>query len=61
MFLDFQAKIELLSETSKEKIAFVDQIFALVKKEGKSMEEFAFAHDTTRVLQSCLQSGIENS
>merc|ERR1711973_216913 len=35
------------AETSKEKIAFVDQIFALVKKEGKSMEEFAFAHDTT--------------
>jgi len=28
-----------------------------VKEEGKVLTDFAFAHDTTRVLQACIQHG----
>lgn len=45
------------AETTEAKEAFVVKIFEAVKTGEKNMTEFAFAHDTTRVLQSCLQHG----
>jgi len=45
------------AENAEDREKNVDQIFERVKKDGKSLSDFAFAHDTTRVLQSCLQHG----
>jgi len=47
------------SENEKEKETNVNKILSKVKDEEKSLVDFAFAHDTTRVLQSCLQHGTK--
>merc|ERR1712131_110605 len=47
------------SENEKEKEANVNKILKKVKDEERSLVDFAFAHDTTRVLQSCLQHGTK--
>lgn len=47
------------SVNEKEKEANVAKILKKVKDEEKSLIDFAFAHDTTRVLQSCLQHGTK--
>jgi len=44
-------------DTDEKRAVEVDKILAKITTEEKSMLDFAFAHDTTRVLQSCLQHG----
>merc|ERR1712131_283059 len=44
-------------DTDEKRAVEVDKILEKIKTEEKSMLDFAFAHDTTRVLQSCLQHG----
>ena len=44
-------------DTDEKREKEVAKILDKVKTEEKSMLDFAFAHDTTRVLQSCLQHG----
>lgn len=44
-------------DTDEKRAIEVDKILAKITTEEKSMLDFAFAHDTTRVLQSCLQHG----
>jgi len=47
-------------DTDEKREKEVARILEKVKTEEKSMLDFAFAHDTTRVLQSCLQHGSAN-
>ena len=44
-------------DTDAKREVEVGKILEKIKTEEKSMLDFAFAHDTTRVLQSCLQHG----
>ena len=46
------------SEKAEDREAFVDTIFEKIRgSEKANFLDFAYAHDTTRVLQSCLQHG----
>ena len=44
-------------DTDEKREAEVAAILAKLKAEEKTLLDFAFAHDTSRVVQSCLQHG----
>nr|XP_039255795.1 pumilio homolog 3-like [Styela clava] len=45
--------------TKAEKVDLVDELMKTVKKQDKKLVDLMYAHDTSRVLQSCLKQGNE--